>query len=152
MFESAAPEKPSRGGGPAAIHFLGQQILATIGSLVLSYPIFRAGEMEFLKSGEDDAAVWAWRWVALLIPVAIGFVLGFCVQGIRPSAYVVGRFVAIIPTLWFIKDFASAISSLTFSGAVATTLRDAGGLEMWVGAVFYSIGLHWRHRREMGAC
>lgn len=149
MFESIAPRTRARSGGSTALYFLGQQALATIGPLIASYPIFRVVEMTFLEKSEDGPAVWVWRCAALLLPAVAGLVLGFWIQGAWASAHLVARFVAIIPTLWFIKDFVSTVSTLTFSGAVATTLRDAGGLEMWIGSIFYSIGLYWRFSREM---
>ncbi len=131
------------------MQFLAQQFFAPIGTLLVSYPIFRSIEMRFLQhGGDEDIGVWAWRWTAIILPVLVGFRIGLFIQDTWPSAHLTGRFVGVIPTLWFVKDFAAAVSSLSYVQALDTTLRDAGGLEMWIGAVFYGFGLEWAYRRN----
>jgi hypothetical protein len=151
MFESAEKAKgPS--GGALAMGFLGQTLLASIGVLIGSYPVFRAVEMKLLEHGtEQSPALWAWRWAAIAIPVILGFTVGYRVQLARPGAFVTGRFVWTIPSLRFPHDFVGAVSSFSISGAIDEILREGGGLEMFVGSVCYSLGVIKAHSKANAA-
>ena len=149
MFESKPYEPESPGGGTLAMQFLAQQAFAPIATLVVSYPIFGSVEMKFLeKGGEEDPAVWVWRWIAIILPVIFGLGIGFRVQAKWPSAYLTGRLVGILPTLIFLYDFVESLSSFSFALAVNMYLDDAGQLEIWLGAIFYGIGIEWARRRQ----
>jgi hypothetical protein len=147
MFDNVIkPQTPSV--FSRVMQFLGQELLAMIGVAIVSYPIFRAGEMALQEHGstKESTLLWAWWWIATLIPIAIGFAAGHSVQAAWPDANVTGRFVGILPAIIFIHDLAGAFATLPSSMALETTLS-GGAPELYFGAILYSFGVA-RARRK----
>jgi hypothetical protein len=59
----------------------------------------------------------------------------------RPDAAKIGRFVAILPTIYFMLGFLSSLAEFSFSRAVDNCLADQGGLEVTLGAISYSVSI-----------
>jgi hypothetical protein len=135
-------------GGAEALSFLAQQTVATLGTAVLTYPVYLNVEVALRPSG--DALVSLWRWAALLLPMIVGFGIGFGAERIWPKVYRSGQFVWVLPVIWFFWMFARTLSDFPFSKSVDICLADAGGLEMTIGACCYSVGVIVAHRR--GIC
>jgi len=133
------------------MQFLGQELLATIGVAIASYPIFRGVEMALQEHGgkEENALLWAWWWVATFIPSSIGFAAGHSVEAAWPAPQKTGRYVAILPALMFVRDLAGAFSTLSSTMALETTLS-GGAPELYFGGIGYSLGIIHAHRRMLG--
>lgn len=138
--------RESLGGGREALSFAAQQVVGTIGTAVITYPIYLDVEIGIHPS--RDSTLLLWRCVAILLPILVGFGIGFGIQTVWASAYRSGRFIWVLPVIWFSLMFARTLSQLPFTASVKTYLADAGGLEMTLGACFYSIGLVVAYQRS----
>lgn len=142
MFDQIHKTEPGAGG--EALYFVVQLFVATIGVLIACYPVML--DVEIWLRPSSEALVHLWRWVGLLLPVFVGFAVGFGVVKLLPRAYYSGRFVWIIPLAWFFYMFARTLAVFPFARAIDVYLVDAGEIEMTIGPCFYAIGSLCAHR------
>ena len=146
MFEGLDDRGRGRG-GPEVLFFLTQQMVATLGSALLTYPIYL--DVEEALHGFGEVPMNLWRWGAMVLPVIAGFCMGFVADRTSPRVYRTGRFVWILPVMWFFWMFWSTLSVLPVSQSVGTYLADAGAIEMTIGACGYSAGVIVAHCRSI---
>lgn len=147
------PTDSNPSGGVLAMLFVGQIVGSAAFSLVLSYLTTLQFEQYVIQ---NESAVWLFRRIALVVPMAIGFALGWGVGTGWPWARPSGRFVWIFPSVWFAFTFFRVARTFSVPGAINEAIADGGALDMWLGTCFYSVGVvcssrrAWRQSRRPG--
>lgn len=129
------------------IHFVAQQLLAAEGTALAFYYIFFQVEMLLGERFGVNSEVEAWRFLTILSLIALGFGAGYVVQRAWGKAYFAGRFVWILPVLFFILTFVTYVPEFSFATAMKYYRPPHFSFEMMFGTAAYSLGVTKAYRK-----
>lgn len=90
----------------------------------------------------------AWDSFAILSLIALGFGAGHFVQRAWRKAYFTGRFIWILPVLFFFLTFATYVPQFNFATAIMYYRPPHFSFEMMFGMIANPLGVTVAHRRH----